>query len=77
MAADRTSTAPDRDQAIEDYFSDQAILQQWLEDCTEDGGPYAFTPSSQLFASWKGWLRRAEPANRDGNTFRTRWSIED
>jgi len=22
-------------------------------DCTEDGGPYAFTPSSPLFASWR------------------------
>jgi putative DNA primase/helicase len=41
--------------ATDEYFDDQDTIKEWLEDCTEDGGPHAFTPSSQLFASWKSW----------------------
>jgi hypothetical protein len=41
--------------ATEDYFAEQDTLQQWLEDCTEDGGQYAFTRTAELFASWKAW----------------------
>ena len=37
------------------YFADQDTLQQWLEECTEDGGPAAFARSAELFASWKSW----------------------
>jgi putative DNA primase/helicase len=37
------------------YFADQDTLQQWLEECTDDGGPAAFTRSAELFASWKSW----------------------
>jgi putative DNA primase/helicase len=42
-------------EATDQYFDDQDTIQQWLEDCTEDGGPHAFTPHNQLFASWKSW----------------------
>src|SRR5262249_4218667 len=35
------------------YFADQDTLQQWLDECTEDGGAAAFTRSAELFASWK------------------------
>jgi putative DNA primase/helicase len=41
--------------ATAEYFADQDITKQWMEDCTQDGGPYAFTPTSQLFSSWKAW----------------------
>jgi putative DNA primase/helicase len=41
--------------ATDEYFDDQDTTKQWLEDCTHDGGPFAFTPSSQLYSSWKGW----------------------
>jgi putative DNA primase/helicase len=41
--------------ATNDYFSDQDTIQQWLEDCTEDRGSFAFTAVGQLFASWKAW----------------------
>jgi putative DNA primase/helicase len=41
--------------ATENYFSDQDTLGQWLDDCTEDGGPLAFTRIKDLFASWKDW----------------------
>ena len=41
--------------ATESYFADQDVLGQWLEDCTQDGGPFAFTRISNLFASWKAW----------------------
>jgi len=42
-------------EATNDYFEDQDLVQQWLEDCTEDGGPFAFTKSSELFAAWRTW----------------------
>ena len=41
--------------ATEAYFADQDVLQQWLDECTHDAGPWAFTRSSELFASWKSW----------------------
>ena len=41
--------------ATEDYFADQDTLQQWLDDCTEDGGERAFSRTAELFASWKAW----------------------
>ena len=41
--------------ATEDYFADQDTLQQWLDDCTEDGGQFAFSRTADLFASWKTW----------------------
>ena len=41
--------------ATDEYFEDQDLFKQWLEDCTEDGGPFAFTRISALFASWKVW----------------------
>jgi putative DNA primase/helicase len=37
------------------YFADQDTLQQWLDECTYDAGPLAFTRSAELFASWKSW----------------------
>jgi putative DNA primase/helicase len=37
------------------YFADQDTMQQWLDDCTEDRGPFAFTRTTELFASWKAW----------------------
>jgi putative DNA primase/helicase len=51
--------------ATEQYFDEQDTLKQWLEDCTEDGGPFAFTPTGQLFASWKAWCdeRNLKPGN--------------
>jgi putative DNA primase/helicase len=41
--------------ATDEYFEDQDIIKQWLEDRTEDGGPFAFTATSELFGSWKAW----------------------
>jgi putative DNA primase/helicase len=41
--------------ATETYFADQDTLQQWLDDCTENGGQFAFSRTSELFASWKTW----------------------
>ena len=41
--------------ATDNYFRDQDTLQQWLDDCTHDGGPRAFTRSADLFGSWKEW----------------------
>jgi putative DNA primase/helicase len=37
------------------YFSDQDTLQQWLDDCTHDAGPNAFTRVRDLFNSWQSW----------------------
>ena len=41
--------------ATDSYFKDQDTLQQWLDDCTRDGGQFAFTRSADLFSSWKIW----------------------
>ena len=41
--------------ATDAYFADQDTLQQWLDDCTEDGGEFAFSRTTELFASWKNW----------------------
>jgi putative DNA primase/helicase len=41
--------------ATDEYFDDQDTIKQWLEDRTDDGGPHAFTPMSQIFHSWKVW----------------------
>lgn len=41
--------------ATEEYFAGQDTLQQWLDDCTEDGGQFAFSLTADLFASWKIW----------------------
>jgi len=51
--------------ATDAYFDDQDLIKQWLEECTGDGGPFAFAPSSQLFASWKNWCdaRGLPPGN--------------
>jgi P4 family phage/plasmid primase-like protien len=53
----RTGLAPPKivTDATDEYFSDQDTIKQWLEDCTEDRGPFAFTPANQLFASWRKW----------------------
>ena len=41
--------------ATEAYFDDQDVFHQWLDECTADGGPFAWTTTGQLFASWKEW----------------------
>ena len=42
-------------EATEQYFAEQDVLKQWLDECTTDGGPLAFTRTKELFASWKTW----------------------
>ena len=42
-------------EATENYFADEDTVSQWLEECTHDGGQFAFTRSRELFASWKIW----------------------
>jgi putative DNA primase/helicase len=42
-------------EATNAYFSDEDTVGQWLEDCTRDTGPAAFTRLSVLFDSWKHW----------------------
>jgi putative DNA primase/helicase len=54
-------------EATDAYFSDQDIIQQWMEDCTSDGGPFAFTPTGQLFTSWKNWCDERNLKPGSGN----------
>jgi putative DNA primase/helicase len=51
--------------ATDAYFADQDTLQQWLDDCTEDGGERAFSRTTELFASWKNWCenRNSRPGS--------------
>jgi putative DNA primase/helicase len=53
--------------ATDDYFNDQDVMKQWLEDCTADAGPYAFTPTSELFTSWKNWCDERNLKPGSGN----------
>jgi putative DNA primase/helicase len=40
----------------DEYFEDQDIIGEWLEDCVNlKAGPQAFTLSLVLFTSWKAW----------------------
>jgi putative DNA primase/helicase len=41
--------------ATEEYFAEEDTLQQWLDECTQDGGEFAFSRTAELFASWKEW----------------------
>jgi hypothetical protein len=43
--------------ATDEYFAEQT-LQQWLDDCTADGGQFAFSRTAELFASWKAQSRQ-------------------
>jgi putative DNA primase/helicase len=38
-----------------EYFEEQDFTKQWLDECTQDGGPNAFTRTKELYASWKSW----------------------
>ena len=42
-------------EATDAYFADQDTVGQWIEECTYDAGPAAFTRLSALFESWKQW----------------------
>ena len=42
-------------EATEQYFAEQDVLKQWLDECTADEGPLAFTRTKELFVSWKTW----------------------
>jgi putative DNA primase/helicase len=55
--------------ATDEYFEDQDTTKQWLEDCTADGGPYAFTPTNQLFTSWREWCVARNLFPGTGNAF--------
>jgi putative DNA primase/helicase len=55
--------------ATDEYFDDQDIIKQWLEDCTQDGGPYAFTTTGELFTSWREWCVERNLAPGTGNAF--------
>jgi putative DNA primase/helicase len=52
-------------EATKDYFDEQDTIQQWLDDCTEDGGEFAFSRTTELFASWKAWCeaRNTKPGS--------------
>jgi putative DNA primase/helicase len=67
----RTGLAPPKivTEATDEYFEDQDIIKQWLEDRTEDGGPFAFTPTSQLFTSWREWCTERNLKPGAGNAF--------
>jgi putative DNA primase/helicase len=42
-------------EATTEYFDDQDLTKQWMEERTEADTPFAFIATSQLFASWKSW----------------------
>ncbi len=42
-------------EATKAYLEDQDLVQQWVEECTQDGGMYASTLVKELYASWRQW----------------------
>jgi P4 family phage/plasmid primase-like protien len=44
--------------ASDEYFADQDVIEQWIADWVDVRDPNAFTPSRQLFASYKGWAEQ-------------------
>jgi putative DNA primase/helicase len=65
MAAHRLAPPASVLDATEAYFAEEDLLQQWLDDCTEDGGEFAFSRTTELFASWKAWCeaRNLKPSS--------------
>jgi putative DNA primase/helicase len=55
--------------ATDAYFDDQDIIKQWLDECTGDGGLYAFTKSGTLYASWKHWCDERGSAPGSSKSF--------
>jgi P4 family phage/plasmid primase-like protien len=56
-------------EATDEYFEDQDTTRQWLEDCTTDAGPFAFTPTAQLFTSWREWCTERNLQPGTGQAF--------
>jgi putative DNA primase/helicase len=55
--------------ATEEYFAAQDTLREWLDDCTEDGGQFAFSRTVELFASWKTWCEAGNTRPGSERTF--------
>lgn len=45
-------------EASDAYFANQDTLQQWIDDWLDAHDPRAFTPTRQLFTSWKMWCEQ-------------------
>ncbi len=60
LAYQRQGLAPPASviKASDDYFDGEDTLQQWIDDCLKTDDPRAFTPSRQLFMSWKEWAEQ-------------------
>jgi putative DNA primase/helicase len=54
--------------ATHEYFEDQDIIAQWMEDCITCKAD-AFTLSSVLFGSWKGWCEGRSLKSGSEKTF--------
>ena len=61
--------------ATDEYFRSQDTVGEWLEDCTEDGGEFAFTRMAALFSSWKTWCE--ERNFKPGSTTALSGMLED
>jgi putative DNA primase/helicase len=49
--------------ATAEYFADQDLIGQWIEDCCDVGDNVGATPTA-LFASWRGYVLRREEQPR-------------
>ena len=49
----------------ESYFAEQDTMRQWLEDCTQDGGPLAFSPEQRPVRSVEDLVRGQQPVPGD------------
>ena len=46
--------------ATDAYFADQDTLQQWLDDCTEDGGEFAFSRTHRAVRVMEKLVRKPQ-----------------
>ncbi len=55
--------------ATSDYFAEQDIIGQWLDECCDRNGSVGDT-NSNLFASWRGYATRRAEDVRTSTWFR-------
>ena len=60
---------PSVSSATQDYFDQEDVLEQWLDDCCDRDHPEAFFPVVAAFASWKSFAEAAGHSPGDQRDF--------
>ena len=57
-------------EATSEYFDEQDLFQQWLDECTEPKSERIGEPTARLYASWKKYAERAGDGAGSQKVFR-------